>query len=119
MSDDAGLYSSRQVAEIFGVSRRTILRLVGEGLVCPVQERGRRRFSDADLERIRTVLVLSRDLGVNLAGVEVILHLREQLVTLHHQAEAILGHLHQEMAASLRGEMATRDPECPDRAPGS
>jgi MerR family transcriptional regulator, heat shock protein HspR len=60
------------------------------GLIAPQRSAGNmRRFSDADVERIRFIKRLVDDLGVNLAGVEVILHMRQQLMEAQGQLEAL------------------------------
>lgn len=68
------------VAERYDIHPQTLRLYEREGLLEPVRSRGNTRLYDsASLERLETILTLTRDMGVNLAGVEVILRMREQL----------------------------------------
>ena len=79
------------VARQFDVHPQTLRVYEREGLLSPQRSRGNARlYSRADLERLRTILNLTRELGVNLAGVEVILRLKEQIETLKREKEEIL-----------------------------
>ena len=68
------------VAERFDIHPQTLRLYEREGLLKPVRSPGNTRLYDqATLDRLETILTLTRDLGVNLAGVEVILNMSEQL----------------------------------------
>ena len=68
------------VAERFEIHPQTLRLYEREGLLTPARSAGNTRLYDEEsLRRLETILILTRDLGVNLAGVEVILNLREQL----------------------------------------
>ncbi len=68
------------VAERFGVHPQTLRLYEREGLICPPRSAGNTRLYDREtVERLEMILTLTRDLGVNLAGVEVILDLRARL----------------------------------------
>jgi MerR family transcriptional regulator/heat shock protein HspR len=68
------------VAERYDIHPQTLRLYEREGLLTPARSRGNTRLYDPDaLERLETILTLTRDMGINLAGVEVILSLREQL----------------------------------------
>src|SRR5512144_1687777 len=83
-------YTSSVAAELGGMHEQSLRMYERRGLIAPQRSAGNmRRFSDADVERIRFIKRLVDDLGVNLAGVEVILHLREQLLDAQHQLEAL------------------------------
>lgn len=58
-------------------------------------------ISSDDVERVRTVLVLMDELDVNLAGVEVIMHMRDSMLALQHQVSDILDALVEEMRRKL------------------
>ena len=92
--DEGRRYVLHVVAELAGLPPRTVSRIVRLGLLG--DEIGRRRgrgtrrlFSDADLERLRLIRRLVDDLGVNLAGAEVILNLREQVFALRVELEQV------------------------------
>jgi MerR family transcriptional regulator/heat shock protein HspR len=69
-----------------------------EGLLRPARTEGKTRLYDADtLERLEIILTLTRDLGVNLAGVEVILHMKERIEKMQGDVENLLGVLREEV----------------------
>ena len=80
------------VARRYRVHPQTLRLYEREGLLRPSRTRGNTRlYSAGDLERLETILGLTRDMGVNLAGVEVILRLRERLTELQHQLDRLAG----------------------------
>ncbi len=88
------LYSIRVAADMCGLHEQSIRMYERRGLIAPGRTAGNvRRFSQADIERIRFIKRLIDDLGVNLAGVEVILHLREQLLEAQGELDALRGAL--------------------------
>jgi MerR family transcriptional regulator, heat shock protein HspR len=88
VEDRLQTYCSIDVAaHLAGLSTARVRRLVRSGLVRPpVVERGRPLFGEAELARLRRVRRLTTDLGVNLAGVEVILRLTDELSAFHANA---------------------------------
>ncbi len=96
------------VAEQYGIHPQTLRLYEREGLIEPARSAGNTRLYDQQaIARLEAILTLTRDLGVNLAGVEVILNLRDQLARL----EAEMARL----AAELRREAGSRPPAI-DRA---
>ncbi|MDR3683911.1 MAG: helix-turn-helix transcriptional regulator [Geothrix sp.] len=91
-----GAYMIGVVSMRYGVHPQTLRLYEREGLLTPSRTEGKTRlYSDEDLERLEFILNLTRDLGVNLAGVEVVLsmrdrlnHLQEDLERLAHALEA-------------------------------
>lgn len=78
------------VAERYKIHPQTLRLYEREGLLEPARSRGNTRLYDAEtLERLETILTLTRDMGVNLAGVEVILRLREQLNHIQHERDRL------------------------------
>lgn len=76
-----GKYTISAVAEMFGIHPQTLRMYEREGLIDPGRSEGKTRlYSDGDLERLEIILTLTREMGVNLAGVEVIIDLREKLI---------------------------------------
>ena len=68
------------------------------GLITPQRSDGNTRlYDDGTLERLEAILTLTRDLGVNLAGVEVILNMREQMESLQIETDRLLAFVKQEM----------------------
>ncbi len=74
------LYMISVVAEMFNVHPQTLRTYEREGLIRPARTQGNTRlYSQEDLERIGLILRLTNELGINLAGVEVILNMRERM----------------------------------------
>ena len=79
------------VAERFEIHPQTLRLYEREGLINPRRSAGNTRLYDEEtLERLETILALTRDLGVNLAGVEVILNMRDQLEAMREEVERLL-----------------------------
>ncbi len=79
------------VAQRFGVHPQTLRLYEREGLIRPVRSSGNTRLYDRDtVERLEIILTLTRDLGVNLAGVEVILELRSRLSRMEGEVERLM-----------------------------
>ncbi len=73
-------YTISAVAELFEIHPQTLRLYEREGLLKPSRSDGNTRlYEDADIERLEIILSLTRDLGVNLAGVEIILNMREKM----------------------------------------
>ena len=83
-------YTIKVAAELCGLHEQSIRMYERRGLITPQRSAGNiRRFSDDDVERIRFIKRLVDDLGVNLAGVEVILHMRQQLLEVQQELEQL------------------------------
>ena len=75
-----GTYTISAVAAQYEIHPQTLRLYEREGLLKPSRSEGNTRlYTDADLERLEVILSLTRDLGVNLAGVEIILNMREKM----------------------------------------
>jgi MerR family transcriptional regulator/heat shock protein HspR len=83
-------YTIKIAAELCGMHEQSLRMYERRGLIAPQRSPGNiRRFSDADVEQIRFIKRLVDDLGVNLAGVEVILHMRQQLIEVQQELSAL------------------------------
>ena len=79
------------VAERFGVHPQTLRLYEREGLIRPPRSSGNTRLYDREtVDRLEIILTLTRDLGVNLAGVEVILDLRARLSRMEGEVERVM-----------------------------
>jgi len=77
-----------RVAERFNIHPQTLRLYEREGLIKPARSAGNTRLYDQKtLERLETILTLTREMGVNLAGVEVILNMRDQLEELKQELQ--------------------------------
>lgn len=92
------------VAEQYGIHPQTLRLYERQGLLTPARSAGNTRLYDEDaIQRLEAILTLTRDLGVNLAGVEVILRLREQVRDLEGQVDELLSTLRRELADRRNG----------------
>lgn len=87
-------YTISAVAELFDIHPQTLRLYEREGLLKPSRSIGNTRlYEDADLERLEIILSLTRDLGVNLAGVEIILNMREKMNGMQREFERFLEYI--------------------------
>ncbi|HTM51685.1 MAG TPA: helix-turn-helix transcriptional regulator [Bryobacteraceae bacterium] len=93
-----GAYMISSVAEQYQIHPQTLRLYEREGLLKPSRSDGNTRlYTDEDLELLEVVLHLTRDLGVNLAGVEIILNMRAKMSEMQRQIEEFVTTLNQEM----------------------
>ena len=104
MRDDrkTPLFMIGVVCEMFQVHPQTLRLYEKEGLITPKRVGGSRRYSTEDLERIRMILNLTKDLGVNRAGVDIILRMRHRIESLHREMDEMMDHLESELRDSFR-----------------
>ncbi len=87
-------YTISAVAELFEIHPQTLRLYEREGLLKPSRSEGNTRlYEDSDIERLEIILSLTRDLGVNLAGVEIILNMREKMDTMQREFERFFEYL--------------------------
>ena len=99
------------VAEQYEIHPQTLRLYEREGLLKPSRSEGNTRlYTDEDLERLEVILHLTRDLGVNLAGVEIILNMREKMGEMQSQIQEFISTLNRELAART-----ARQPEADER----
>lgn len=89
-------------AEMLEVHPQTLRQFEREGLLKPSRSKGNvRRYSEDDLERVRMILRLRRELGVNLAGIEVILGMREKMEQMQREMLETFDKMQHYVAAEL------------------
>jgi len=94
MKKRAKTFTISAVAEEFDIHPQTLRLYEREGLLKPSRSEGNTRlYTDADLERLELILSLTRDLGVNLAGVEIILNMREKMDAMQREFERFFQYL--------------------------
>ena len=87
-------YTISAVAELYDIHPQTLRLYEREGLLKPSRSVGNTRlYEDSDLERLEVILSLTRDLGVNLAGVEIILNMREKMDSMQREFERFFEYL--------------------------
>jgi MerR family transcriptional regulator, heat shock protein HspR len=88
------VYMIGVVAEMLRLHPQTLRMYEKKGLIRPSRTEGRTRmYSSEDVEEIARVIRLARDLGVNLAGIEIILKMRRRMMDMQHQLEDLTGHV--------------------------
>src|SRR5258707_6715958 len=94
MKKRAKTFTISAVAEQFELHPQTLRLYEREGLLKPSRSEGNTRlYTDTDLERLEIILSLTRDLGVNLAGVEIILNMREKMDAMQREFERFFDYL--------------------------
>lgn len=94
-------YMISSVAETYDIHPQTLRLYERLGLLKPSRSDGNTRlYTPEDLERLEVILTLTRDLGVNLAGVEVILNMREKMERLQSQVEEVIAFVREQLPAS-------------------
>lgn len=102
----ASHYRISAVAEIYHIHPQTLRLYEKLGLLEPKRSPGKTRvYGNSDLDRLETILNLTRDLGVNLAGVEVILNMREKMLRMQGELDQLANH-HRAGANTASGEAA-------------
>src|ERR1700744_6773411 len=103
-------YMISAVAEQYQIHPQTLRLYEREGLLAPSRSQGNTRlYTDEDLERLEVILNLTRELGVNLAGIEIILNMRDKMSEMQTQMESFIHFVRSEMA---RGFNAGDDRKC-------
>lgn len=93
-----GYYSISAVARIFSVHQQTIRMYEKEGLICPKRSDGNTRmFTEDDIERLEEIIYCTHTLGINLAGVEMILKLKKQIKKLQREMNDLFRHANEEL----------------------
>ena len=99
------LYMISVVSEMLGIHPQTLRIYEREGFIKPSRSGGNTRlYSEDDIEKLEMVLRLTRDLGVNLAGVEVILSMREKMEQMQQSMEGAIRQLQEELFEMRRQE---------------
>jgi MerR family transcriptional regulator/heat shock protein HspR len=99
------------VAEMYAIHPQTLRLYEREGLLRPSRSEGNTRlYTDEDLERLEFILSLTRDMGVNMAGIAVVLQMRERMEEMNRQMQGFVDY--------VRTEMLTRMQQGPPAAAG-
>jgi len=91
-------YMISAVAEMYNIHPQTLRLYEREGLLVPSRTHGNTRlYGDEDLERLETILNLTRDLGVNLAGIEIILNMRDRMQMMQQEMQAFVAYVQEQV----------------------
>ena len=100
------------VAELYKLHPQTLRLYERVGLLKPSRSQGNTRlYTDTDLERLEVILTLARDMGVNLAGIEIILNMREKMIEMEKQMGEFAQVVQQELS-----RVAATHPQAPRHA---
>ena len=94
-----GAFMISAVAEMYGIHPQTLRLYEREGLLKPSRTDGNTRlYTEEDLQRLEFILNLARDLGVNIAGIAIILQMRERMEEMNRQMQDFVRFVQQEVA---------------------
>jgi MerR family transcriptional regulator/heat shock protein HspR len=95
-------YMISAVAQKYDIHPQTLRLYEREGLLKPSRTEGNTRlYSEEDIEQLETILSLTRDLGVNLAGVEIILNMRRKIEQMQGEVNEFMQYVKKEMARGI------------------
>ena len=91
------------VAEMYEIHPQTLRMYEREGLLRPSRSDGNTRlYTDEDLERLEFILNLARDLGVNIAGIAIVLQMRERMEEMNRQMQGFVDYVRDEMLSRMQ-----------------
>lgn len=98
-----GAYMISAVAEMYEIHPQTLRLYEREGLLRPSRSDGNTRlYTDEDLERLEFILNLARDLGVNIAGIAIVLQMRERMEEMNRQMQGFVDYVRSEMLSRMQ-----------------
>lgn len=104
-------YMISAVAELYKLHPQTLRLYERVGLLKPSRSQGNTRlYTDSDLERLDVILTLARDMGVNLAGIEIILNMREKMVEMEKQMTEFANAVQHELSRVISSHERDREP---------
>src|ERR1700753_2292917 len=98
-----GAYMISAVAEMYQIHPQTLRLYEREGLLRPSRSDGNTRlYTDEDLDRLPFILNLARDLGVNMAGIAIVLQMRERMEEMNRQMQGFVDYVRTEMLTQMQ-----------------
>jgi MerR family transcriptional regulator/heat shock protein HspR len=114
-----GAYMISSVAEMYEIHPQTLRLYEREGLLRPSRSEGNTRlYTDEDLERLEFILNLARDLGVNIAGIGIVLQMRERMEEMNRQMQGFVDYVRTEMLTRMQPATAAGCGVGPNAAAG-
>jgi MerR family transcriptional regulator/heat shock protein HspR len=102
-------YMISAVATLYKIHPQTLRLYERVGLLMPSRSQGNTRlYTDMDLERLEVILNLAREMGVNLAGIEIILNMRDKMHGMQRQMEQFMRFVQNELAPVVRSAQQTK-----------
>ena len=106
------------VAEMYDIHPQTLRLYEREGLLRPSRSEGNTRlYTDEDLERLEFILNLARDLGVNIAGIAIVLQMRERMEEMNRQMQGFVEYVRTEMLHQMHHAQGQQSGLVPIRRP--
>ena len=106
------------VAEMYEIHPQTLRLYEREGLLRPSRSEGNTRlYTDEDLERLEFILNLARDLGVNIAGIAIVLQMRERMEEMNRQMQGFVDYVRTEMLSQMQQAQTMQPGLVPLRRP--
>ncbi len=106
-----GAYMISAVAEMYAIHPQTLRLYEREGLLKPSRTEGNTRlYTEEDLERLEFILNLARDLGVNIAGIAIILQMRERMEEMNRQMQSFVDYVRTEMLNRMQPGSHSSEP---------
>jgi MerR family transcriptional regulator/heat shock protein HspR len=106
------------VAEMYEIHPQTLRLYEREGLLRPSRSEGNTRlYTDEDLERLEFILNLARDLGVNIAGIAIVLQMRERMEEMNRQMQGFVDYVRTEMLTRMQQQQQPEVGLIPMRRP--
>ena len=97
-----GAYMISAVAEMYEIHPQTLRLYEREGLLRPSRSDGNTRlYTDEDLQRLEFILSLAREMGVNMAGIAIVLQMRERMEEMNRQMQGFVDFVHTEMLTRM------------------
>ena len=113
-----GAYMISAVAEMYEIHPQTLRMYEREGLLRPSRSDGNTRlYTDEDLERLEFILNLARDLGVNIAGIAIVLQMRERMEEMNRQMQGFVDYVRTEMLSRMQQQQQPSAGLVPIRKP--
>ena len=113
-----GAYMISSVAEMYEIHPQTLRLYEREGLLRPSRSEGNTRlYTDEDLERLEFILNLARDLGVNIAGIAIVLQMRERMEEMNRQMQGFVDYVRTEMLTRMQQQQQPGTGLVPMRRP--
>lgn len=106
------------VAEMYEIHPQTLRLYEREGLLRPSRSEGNTRlYTDEDLERLEFILNLARDLGVNMAGIAIVLQMRERMEEMNRQMQGFVDYVRTEMLSRMQASPSSQSGLVPMQRP--
>ncbi|MEO5361201.1 MAG: MerR family transcriptional regulator [Nitrospirota bacterium] len=99
------LYVISVVAEMFDLHPQTLRLYEREGFIAPARQNNQRKYSDEDIKQLEFIVDLTRKLGVNKAGLEIIMEMRGRLEAMRKEMEGIMDYLEEDIKSYFQGRL--------------